>query len=100
MARSPYTVLDGRKIVAVAGTREKLSATEVQISAAIITAETDNSGYVTVGGATVVNTVLTRRGTPLNAGDSVTIRTNLPSNIWIDSENNGDGVSYTLEGRE
>lgn len=85
----------GRKVVSSAGTAEALGA---DISGGgkeiIITAETDNTGYIVVGDSTVIASLSTRIGTPLSAGQSfVTLMENL-SELYIDSTVNGDGVTY------
>ena len=91
---SGVPVGDNRKIVTTAATAEQLS-TRVQCQTVCITAETDNTGIIVVGGTTVVAALATRRGIPLAAGDSVEISTDSPSNIWIDSTVSGDGVTFT-----
>lgn len=86
---------DGRKVVAAAGTAERLSASSVRCRSLVVTAESDNTGVVVVGGATVVAALATRRGTPLVAGQSVALDvTNLKA-VFIDSTVNGDGVTFT-----
>lgn len=88
------SVGDGRKVVATAGTAEAL-ATSTSCKSVTITAETDNTGVISVGGSTVVAALATRRGTPLNAGDSMSIGINDLSKIYLDTTVNGDGVTYT-----
>ena len=84
---------DGRKVVATAGTREAL-ATTTACNRVIITAETDNTGLVVVGGATVVAALATRRGVPLSAGDSIELTINDLASVFLDVTVSGDGVSY------
>jgi len=72
-----------------------LSSTSLETDYIIITAETDNTGVMAVGASTVVATVLTRRGTPLLAGESVTITGMDLADIYIDATVSGDGVTYT-----
>jgi hypothetical protein len=60
----------------------------------IITAETDNTGNITVGGSTVVAALATRRGIPLAAGDSVALEIDNLADVFIDSTVNGDGVTF------
>ncbi len=92
-------ITDGRKVVAAAGTAERLvargAAGSSPISAVIITAETDNTGIIAVGASTVVATVLTRRGIPLAPGESVTISCKDLADIYIDATVTGDGVTFT-----
>lgn len=93
---NPGSVIgDGRQVVTTAGTRVQLTATPTKIRSLIITAETDNTGIVVVGGATVVATLATRRGTPLNAGDTTLVDINELSKVWLDSTVSTDGVTYT-----
>ena len=84
---------DGRKTVATAGTREAL-ADSTTAKLVIITAETDNTGYVVVGGLTVVAALATRRGTPLNAGDSITLEVDDLADVYLDVTVSGDGCTY------
>lgn len=85
---------DGRKTVSTAGTAERLDTREAIVYRVIITAETDNTGIITVGSSTVVGALGTRRGVPLEAGDSVTFVNNRLSDIWLDTTVNGDGVTF------
>lgn len=87
-------ISDGRKTVATAGTRETLAASTA-CKWVTITAETDNTGLVVVGGTTVVASLSTRQGTPLYAGDSVTIYIDNLNDVNLDVTVNGDGVTYT-----
>lgn len=85
---------DGRKIVTTAATAVVLS-TPLFADWVVITAETDNTGTIVVGGTTVVALLATRRGTPLVAGDSIGIGSVDLSTIWLDSTVSGDGVTFT-----
>lgn len=91
---SPRTPTDGRKVVAAAGTAEALVSTTTPVNWVIITAETNNTGVMTVGASTVVATVLTRRGTVLLAGESVLIEAVDLLNIYLDATVTGDGVTF------
>ena len=84
---------DGRKTVTTAGSREALAGSTVA-EVVIITAETDNTGYVVVGGATVVAALATRRGIPLNAGDSVTLEIDNLADVYLDVTISGEGVTF------
>lgn len=86
---------DGRKVVATAETREQLTTTSTSILWVIITAETDNTGVITVGGTGVIGKLSTRIGTPLEAGRSATFPVDNLTDIWLDTTVNGDGVTYT-----
>ena len=88
--------VDGRKVVAAAGTAVALSSTSVPVDYLIISAETDNTGYIVVGASTVVATVLTRRGTPLPLdGFPVVLEAVDLKDVYIDSTVTGDGVTYS-----
>jgi len=90
-------ISDGRKTVAVAGTREQLSSTATSsVIAVAIQAETDNTGVVVVGGSTVVATQATRRGIALEAGDLITLNVNQVADVWLDVTVSGDGVNFVL----
>lgn len=104
MKFTPGALLDGRKVVTLAGTREPLTP-EVdgdppvtdETTSVVVYAETDNTGTIVVGDSTVIATLATRRGIPLAAGDSVTVNiTQLPF-IYIDATISGDGVSWIAE---
>lgn len=92
-------IRDGRQTVTAAGTAERLTSTSVPVVSVAITAETDNTGLIAVGGSTVVAALATRRGIPLAAGESVTFTLSQDgvdelSDVWIDSTVSGDGVTY------
>lgn len=87
-------VIDGRTTVTTAGTRVAL-ASSTAAKQVIITAETDNTGIVVVGGSTVVAALATRQGTPLAAGDSVVLPIDNLADVNLDAMVNGEGVTYT-----
>ncbi len=94
------TLKNGRKVVAVAGTPEPLSATSIAVSVVTVTAETDNTGIVVAGGATgLVAALATRTATPLAAGDTCefTAKDGVDElgDVWLDVTVSGDGVTYT-----
>ena len=84
-----------RKVVAAVGTKESLVSSPVPCKVVIITAETDNTGIMVVGGSTVIATLATRKGTPLAAGDSVVLQIDNLDKVFLDTTVNGDGVTYT-----
>lgn len=89
------TIGDGRKTVAVAGTAEVMSSASQPIKHIFITAETNNTGVIAVGGSTVVAAEATRRGTHLNAGDTMDFPISNLNLIYLDTTVNTDGVTYT-----
>jgi len=92
--KPPSVLGDGRKTVTKAGTAEKLVDTPTSCRWVIIIAEEDNTGTIVVGTSTVVATKATRRGAPLNAGDSIMILIDDLSKIYIDSTVDGEGVTF------
>lgn len=88
------TIKDGRKIVTAAATRQTLVDSSTPAKLVIITAETDNTGVIAVGGSTVVALLATRTGTPLLAGDSLLLDVDDLIDIYLDSTVSGDGVTY------
>lgn len=90
------TVIDGRKTVAAAGTREALAGAATAARRVDITALSANTGTVVIGGSTCVAAAGARRGTPLLAGDTVTVHISDLANLYIDATVNGEGVSYTV----
>uniref|UniRef100_A0A6M3JXT0 Uncharacterized protein n=1 Tax=viral metagenome TaxID=1070528 RepID=A0A6M3JXT0_9ZZZZ len=92
------TVGDGRKTVTSAGTAEPLVAVVTPIQSVAITAETDNTGIIVVGGSTVVADLATRRGVPLNAGETFPLSVNDLADIYIDATVSGDGVTFAYVG--
>ena len=90
----PLDIVDGRKTVDAAGTAEALSASSLVADFIIITAETNNTGVITVGASTVVATIATRRGVPLNAGDTISLGGVDLADVYLDTTVSGDGVTY------
>lgn len=88
-------LIDGRQTVTTGGTRVQLSTTSTAIIEVAITAETDNTGIIVVGGSTVVASLSTRRGTPLQAGETVVLGVNDLAKVYLDTTVNTDGVTYT-----
>lgn len=92
-ASVPTSLGAGRKVVASAGTAEALGASTT-IKEVLVTAETNNTGMIAVGGSGVIAAEATREGTPLFPGDSVIIQIDDLAEVYIDSTVNGDGVTY------
>lgn len=94
-AEHPTTGIgDGRKVVAEAGTAVAIAAS-TSARWVTITAETDNTGTIVVGGSSVVAALSTRRGTPLSPGDTASIPCDDLADIYIDATVTGDGVTFT-----
>lgn len=88
------SLLSGRKFVTTAGTAVQLAASTA-IESVAITAETDNTGYIVVGDSAVVAALATRKGTPLSAGDTMSIDTDDLADVYIDATVSTDGVTFT-----
>jgi hypothetical protein len=85
---------DGRQTVAEAGKPVALTSATAGCAWVLITAETDNTGEIVVGGKTVVAKLEDRRGAPLEKGDSVTLPAGDLASVYIDTTVNGDGVTF------
>ena len=91
-----YTAIgDGTKTVTNAGTRVQLSDTSVPCSEVHITARSDNQDVIVVGGSTVVAELSNRRGIALNPSDTIVLKINDLSKIYIDAVIDNDKVTYT-----
>jgi len=84
----------GRKTVAEGGKAVALATTTTSCVWVTITAETDNTGIITVGGKGVLSKLEERQGVPLEKGDSVTIPVGDLAQVYIDTTVNSDGVTY------
>lgn len=91
---SDSTLIDGRKTVTSAGTAVAIGSGVQPVSSVAITAETDNTGYVVVGASDVVAATATRKGTPLNPGDTIVLDNVRLDQVYIDSIVSTDGVTY------
>ena len=89
------SIRDGRKTVATAGTREALS-TPVASRLVTVTALSTNTGVVVVGGSTVIALQASRRGVPLNAGDSYEFEIDNLSKVFLDVTISGEGVTFAF----
>ncbi len=86
----------GRKVVTTGGTREQITSTETAIAGVIIQALRSNSGNVAIGGSDVDVTAGSENGIELVAGQTETIPCRDLSLVWIDADNNGEGVAFSL----
>lgn len=94
---TPTALVDGRRTVTTAGTAVQLSGTSTAIKRVTIAAETDNTNYIVVGASTVVAALATRRGIPLGPGDTITLRVDNLTDVWLNSLVDGEGVTFTAE---
>lgn len=88
------TIKDGRKVVTTAATRVALAASTT-CKHVTITAETNNTDIVVVGGITVVAALATRQGTPLYPGDSYDLDIDNLADVYLDALVSTEGVTYT-----
>jgi len=88
------TITDGRKTVSATGTAEALASSSTVVNYIIITAETNNTGIVVVGASTVDETVASRRGIPLNAGDTISLGAVDLADVYLDPAVSGNGVTF------
>lgn len=88
-------IRDGRLAIVVAGTPQKLETTNTPCKKVEITAFTGNTGFVVIGDKTVIANSATRRGTPLMAGQTITMYIADLSVVYADVEVAGEGVTYT-----
>jgi hypothetical protein len=86
------TILSGKKLIAHSGTAEELSATSQYSKKVTITALYTNQGNIYIGNADVsaVNSI----GIPLIVGQSFELAIDDLNKIYIDAEQDNDGVSY------
>ena len=88
------TIGTGRKTVTTAGTAVQLSSTSVPCKKVIIIGEEDNTETIAVGGSSVVAALSTRQGIPLAAFHSDVFYIDNLNKIYIDSVEDGEGVTY------
>jgi len=85
---------EGRKVVAAAGTAVAL-ASDTQCQKVDIQAELDNVGVICVGGSGVIAAAATREGIALEKKETYSLEIDNLSKVYIDSEQNGEGVTFT-----
>jgi len=84
----------GVKTITSAGTDEALAGSTI-CKRVTIQAQTDNTGWITVGTTGVDATVVTGTGVLLGAGDAFELDIDNLADVFIDSTINGEGVRYT-----
>jgi hypothetical protein len=88
-------VVSGNKVVASAGTQERLVAQPAACSWIVITAAPANAGNITIGASDVDATADAEAGITLDAGQSTPVLpVNNASLLWVDATNSGDEVGY------
>lgn len=86
----------GGQTVAVAGTPVQLSTTVGFAHEINIQAKPTNNGYIIVGGPAVPNDL--SAGFVLQAGNCCPISAMIMTNIYINSTENGEGVTFIYRG--
>ena len=90
------SIVSGRKAVASKGTAEKVIASSTPCRGVLISADTGNQGEVVIGGSNVVAVAGSQVGTVLFAGNpAIKIMIDDLSDLWIDSQFDGDAVAFT-----
>ena len=84
----------GRQTVKEGGKAVQLSTTTTGCNWVQVTAETDNTGIITIGGKNVVAKLEERQGLPLEKGDTATLPVGDLAQVYIDTTVNGDGVTF------
>lgn len=87
---SPSTLATGTKSVAAAGTAEAMAASTA-CKEIIITANDTNTQYIYIGDSNVSSAQYMKR---LLAGDEFSISIDNLSKVYLDSDVNGEGVTY------
>lgn len=96
MADTNYTfssIGSGRKTV-TAGAAGQLTATATPSRVVKVKAFVENTDKVVIGGSAVVAALATRQGYELAPGESVDIRIDDVSKIYLDAVVTGEGVEY------
>lgn len=86
---APSTLLNNKVTVTTAGTRVALAGS-TSIKSVSVKALSTNTGKIYLGNSTVAST----NGMQLDAGDSATVEIDNLSKVFIDSDVNGEGVTY------
>jgi len=89
-APTPSTIRNGKKTVASSGTAVVIVASSTPVSAVVVQALADNTGLVYVGDASVDSST----GMELQAGQATGIAIDDLNKIYIDADEDGDGVCF------
>jgi hypothetical protein len=99
---SGTTLEDGLKVVTTAATRVRLTTvSEFAAKSVIIQALNTNEGIIVVGAVTVVakagsHATPEQRGIRLEKNQLISFDIVDPTQIWLDTDKSGDGVSYVV----
>ena len=83
-------VLNGKVTVTTAGTAVALSGSSTSIKAVIVKALYSNTGKIYVGNSSVDSS----NGYELESGEGVSLGIDDLNKVYIDADNNGEGVVY------
>lgn len=89
------TLTDGRKTVTAAGTAEAIRSS-LACRWVTVTALLTNTAQVNVGGSGVLATLGASTGTPLEAGQGMTVPVDNASKVFVDARVSSEGVSFTV----
>jgi hypothetical protein len=89
------TLTDGRKTVTTPGTAVAVRAS-LACKWVCVTALKTNTDQVNVGGSAVLATLGSSTGSPLAAGESVTVPVDNANKVFVDARVSGEGVSFTV----
>ena len=84
----------GVQTVPNAGTSRQLTAASTPAQWVFVQAQTDNAGFVAVGGEGVNANEAVGTGLALAAGESITLPCANLTQIWIDATVNGEGARF------
>lgn len=89
------SLTDGRAVVVTAGTAVKVSSSSLPFASCDVQAEENNTGDIVIGSSTVKADLANRQGILLTPATSFHFADGGDlENIYIDSEVNGDGVTF------
>jgi len=87
----PDTIYNGHVTVTTAGSAVSISSSSITLKKGItIKANTNNTGNIFVGNSSVDNT----NGIEIEPGESIDISIDDLNKVYIDANNNNDGISY------
>lgn len=81
----------GRKAVTTSGTEVQLASSAVAVTSCAVKALAANTNNIYIGGD---SSVTTSNGFVLDAGETLVLDVDDPQDIWLDSDTNGEGVSF------
>lgn len=92
----PKKISDNRQTVTTAGTAVRLVSSSFPCKKVVIQAETDNTGIMAVGDATVVATEGSQRGNVLYTGMSITIEIDDANKLFLNATVSAEGVTFSI----